>query len=172
MLCSALKWLCDHESSVRAELLHEINCLEADVRKSEEENSRTTDWLDGQFDLIQKKERLAELKRHLKQLDEGDARIAEMRQIVKKNRDRAKVHKKFQKKDHLDGDKDGVKVENEDIEDAEFLIGDEDGEEWGTGEPEESLQETSNRVKVSGTIILEIFTCFIGIMTFTKLFFH
>lgn len=157
LLCSALKWLCDHESSLRTELLDEIKDLEADVRKSEEENSRSTDWLDGQFDLIQKKERLAELKRHLKQLDDGDARIAEMRQMVKKNRDRAKVHKKFPKKTDLAGDKkDDEKVEdNEEIEDSEFIIGDdEDGNEWETGETDEDPKETSNRVKVREEIIL------------------
>lgn len=75
--------------------------------------------------MIQKKEKLVELKRQLKELDAVDARIAELRQNVKKERTKSKAHKKYVQ----NGKKDGSEVQNgeqdnDNVEDADLIIED------------------------------------------------
>lgn len=109
------------------ELEQKIQSMDADIRQSEEANSRESNWLDGQFDLIQKKEKLAELKRQLKELLAADARIAEVRQQVKKERTKAKTRKKYAQSGRREASEEGKGDEDdgEIVDDADLIIDDE-----------------------------------------------
>lgn len=133
--------------------MEEINDLEANVSESEKANARITDWLDVQFELIKKKERLADLKRQLKQLNDDDTRITEMKKAVKNDRNQTKVHrKKLAKKENLTENKETENVIDEELEDAEFFIDDEDAEK-NEYKSVKISQGTSNRVKVSEGVL-------------------
>lgn len=95
LLCGTLKWLMDHEASVRSELQQTIASLEADISKEDKLNAKSSNWLDGQFDVIQMKERLSELKRQLQQLDDHDAEIVKLQQKVKSDQKQTKMRKRF-----------------------------------------------------------------------------
>lgn len=152
LLCGSLKWLCDHERSIHSELEQKIQSVDADIRQSEEANSRESNWLDGQFDLIQKKEKLAELKRQLKELVAADARIAEVRQQVKKERTKSKARKKYAqsgRKEANDEEK-GGEDDRETVDDADLIIedqvGDYDADEVELGAQKEEAAHKGTKV--------------------------
>lgn len=79
LMCSALKWLSDHDELNRMDLLEKIHEMEQQIKTSEAENSKCDDWLSGQYDSIQKKEQLNKLREQLKAMDDYEQKVVEMR---------------------------------------------------------------------------------------------
>lgn len=79
LMCSALKWLGDHDDLNRIDLTEKIQAMEREVKVSEAENSKCDDWLSGQYESIQKKEQLNKLREQLKAMDDYERKVAEMR---------------------------------------------------------------------------------------------
>lgn len=138
---------------MRNELKQEIHTSEADIRMEDEENSRAANWLDGQFDLIQKKEKLASLKAQLNELEQIDARVTELRLKVKNEKKMAKYRRKFQTSDVVATNNDESAALNEgngDAEDADLVIDDQDiddaDEDKAWAEP--NVQRTQKAIQV------------------------
>lgn len=143
LLCGTLQWLCDHEASVRHDLQHEIGAVEAEIRKEDEENTRSLNWLDGQFDVIQKKEKLAELKQRLKELDAIDAHVDKLRLKVKSDKKRSTNRKNFVDSIGAVADNDRKNTENHTDEDADLVIEDKDSDnDDSDDEPTKTVDET------------------------------
>lgn len=124
LMCSALKWLSDHNELNRTDLNERIREMEQDVKASEAENSKTDDWLNGQHDILMKKEKLNELFEQLKAMDEYDRKVAEMKKKWK-NQITFASYKKFKDnktKDLLDADPDVSPNDAIDDDDDEFVI--------------------------------------------------
>lgn len=79
LMCSALKWLSDHDELNRIDLSEKIHEMEQQIKTSEAENSKCDDWLSGQYDSIQKKEQLNKLREQLKAMDDYEQKVADMR---------------------------------------------------------------------------------------------
>lgn len=79
LMCGALKWLLDHKNLNRIDLNEQINQLDIVIKKSEAENAKSLDWLSDQYNSLQQKEQLNELKEHLNALNEYEQKIVDMR---------------------------------------------------------------------------------------------
>lgn len=145
LMCSALKWLSDHEELNRVDLTATIQQMEKEIKAGEMENAKSDDWLGGQYDLLEKKEQLNKLLEQLKAMDEYDRKIVEMRKKWK-DQMKTKSHKKFkepQANDLLENDENKPdKVDNDD----ELVIEDDDGDDEEQDEvenvPENQFQNT------------------------------
>lgn len=127
LMCSTLKWLSDHNELNRTDLMERIRLMERDIKASQVENSKCDDWLNGQHDILLRKEQLNTLMGQLKAMDEYDRKVVEMR---KKWKEQIKTSsfRKFKgtnTKDLMDEDRDVSKNENND---DEFVIEDNDDE--------------------------------------------
>lgn len=128
---------------MRHDLQHEIGAVEAEIRKEDEENTRSLNWLDGQFDVIQKKEKLAELKQRLKELDAIDAHVDKLRLKVKSDKKRSTNRKKFVDSIGAVADNDRKNTENHTDEDADLVIEDKDSDnDDSDDEPTKTVDET------------------------------
>lgn len=78
LMCGALKWLLDHKNLNRIDLNEQINQLDIAIKKSEAENAKSLDWLSDQYNSLQQKERLNELKEQLNALNEYEQKIVDM----------------------------------------------------------------------------------------------
>lgn len=98
LMCSALKWLTDHNELNRLDLEEQIRKLELEIKNIEEENAKSIDWLSGQFDSLQKKEVLNRLRDQLASMDEYEQKVNEMNKKWKnqnQKRPNANKTKKF-----------------------------------------------------------------------------
>lgn len=127
LMCSTLKWLTDHDELNRLDLMDKIREMENRIKASEMENSKSDDWLSGQYNVLQQKEQLNTLLEQLKAMDEYDQKVADMRKKWK-NQQKTKSFKKFKdthSNDLLENDENVAKpVDNDD----EFVIEDKDDE--------------------------------------------
>lgn len=127
LMCSALKWLTDHNELNRIDLLNQIAALQLDVKLDDEKNSKATNWLDGQFDTIQKKENLRKLQKQSESIEAHDKNIQEMREKWLKQQKTNKTSKrKFASRKQNSADDLSVIEEKTDSvkndEDDDFLI--------------------------------------------------
>lgn len=146
LMCSALKWLSDHDHLNRVDLLEQIHAMELKIKAIEADNSTSTDWLSGQYDSLQKKEQLNKLVEQLKAMDEYDQKVAEMR---KKWKNQAKIATARRFKEHNSGTNPKDLFENDEMpkkveDDDEFVIEDvENDDEQETKElPENPFHDT------------------------------
>ena len=95
LMCSALKWLSDHDDLNRIDLLEKIAEMERQIKADEVENSKCDDWLSGQYDSIQKKEQLNKLREQLKAMDDYDRKVAEMRKKWKNQQKTSNGQRRF-----------------------------------------------------------------------------
>lgn len=110
---------------MRTELQQEIDTVDADVRRADEENAQAANWLDGQFEVIQKRERLAGLKRQLQELQDIDAGVERLRQKVKGDRKRSKMSRKWTTP-RADAAEDSPQPKDDEaMDDADLIIDDE-----------------------------------------------
>lgn len=79
LMCSTLKWLIDHDQLNRVDLRDQIIALKAEIAESERENAAARDWLDGQFDALQKKSNLVRMEKQLDAMEVHDRTVSEMR---------------------------------------------------------------------------------------------
>lgn len=86
LMSSSLKWFTENQICVRDDLKERILMLEKEVQSMEEKNKKSTDWLDGQYDTLQKRQQMNELKTQLSLMDEYDKRIAELKEKWVKNK--------------------------------------------------------------------------------------
>lgn len=149
-MCSALKWLSDHNELNRTNLKERIQEMEKDVKASEAENSKSNDWLSGQHDILMKKEKLNELIEQLKAMDEYDRKVAEMKQKWK-NQIESASHRKFKDtkaKDLLDAEPDVSKNDANDNDDNEFVI-EENEDDDDEDEAQDSVDSKFEHTKVT-----------------------
>lgn len=152
-MCGALKWLNDHDEMNKKDLQQRIAATALDIRAAEERNAKESNWLDGQYDSIQKKETLAALKKQMDATEEYQAKLLKMRENTLKQqkltgKDR-KTFKRHQTPDQSDlFDKENEEKSNQDDED-EYIIQELDD----LDEPDE---DTGDRVDFRDT---KIFFC-------------
>lgn len=79
LMCSTLKWLSDHDQLNQVNLREQILALKAEIAESEKENAAATDWLNGQYDALQKKSDLLKLEKQLDAMEMHDRTVSEMR---------------------------------------------------------------------------------------------
>lgn len=80
LTCGSLKWLLDHENAIKNFDENKILELEADIKKSEDENEgKLVDWIDDQYGIIKKKESLIVLKKKIDLRKEYERSIEEIR---------------------------------------------------------------------------------------------
>lgn len=79
LMCSTLKWLSDHDALTRVDLREQIAAMQVEIADSEKTNAKATDWLDGQFDALQKKNNLLKMKQQLEAMETHDRTVSEMR---------------------------------------------------------------------------------------------
>lgn len=131
LMCSALKWLSDHDELNRVNLMEQIQEMELKIKAIEAENSKSNDWLTGQYDSLQKKEQLNKLVEQLKAMDEYDRKVADMRKRWKNQAKMAKARRFPEQnsnpnaKDLFENDENTPKVEDDD----EFVIEDNDNDD-------------------------------------------
>lgn len=127
LMCSALKWLSDHDALNREDLAERIRQLEISIKASEAQNSKSDDWLTGQYDSLQKKEELNKLLEQMKAMDEYDHKVMVMRKKWK-NRQTTKKINKFKDKNskELLGDEENTAMPSND---DDLVIEDSDNEE-------------------------------------------
>lgn len=65
ILCGAIKWQKDNSNLNRIDLNDQIQQLAKDIKQCEEKNALSDSWLDGQYETLQKKEKLNEMKEKL-----------------------------------------------------------------------------------------------------------
>lgn len=146
LMCSALKWLSDHDQLNRLDLTEKIREMEKSIKASETENSKSIDWLSGQYDVLQQKEQLNTLLQQLKAMDEYEQKVAEMRKKWK-NQQKAQLSRKFKDapiQNLLENN------ENEDKpadNDDEFVIEDKDDEDE-QDEVEDAIENQFENTKV------------------------
>lgn len=147
LMCSALKWLTDHDELNRMDLMEKIREMEKSIKASEMENSKSDDWLSGQYNVLQQKEQLNTLLEQLKAMDEYDQKVADMRKKWK-NQHKTKSFKKFEDthpNDLLKNDENEPKpIDNDD----EFVIEDKDDENE-QDEIEDVIENQFHNTKVS-----------------------
>lgn len=130
LMCSALKWLSDHDELNRMDLAEKIHEMELQIKASEAENSKSDDWLSGQYDSIQKKEQLNKLREQLKAMDDYDRKVAEMRKKWKnqmktsagQRRYKAATSTTANEKELLENDENAVKPTGGDGNDDDDLV--------------------------------------------------
>lgn len=153
LMCSALKWLSDHDELNRADLLETIRLLELDIKASEAKNAAADDWLTGQYDSLQKKDELNKLLEQLKAMDEYDRKVAEMRKKWKNQlksssiRNFKNIHSASNTKDLLDDSENQPKTANDD---DDLVLQDEDNDDDDNEQPtDDSTNCTFHDTKVS-----------------------
>lgn len=147
LMCSTLKWLTDHDELNRMDLTEKIREMEKSIKASEMENSKSDDWLSGQYNVLQQKEQLNTLLEQLKAMDEYDQKVADMRKKWK-NQQKTQSFKKFKDthpNDLLENDENEPKpVDNDD----EFVIEDKDDDNE-QDEIEDVIENQFHNTKVS-----------------------
>lgn len=132
LMCSALKWLTDHNELNRLDLEEQIRKLELEIKTIEEENARSTDWLSGQYDSLQKKEVLNRLRDQLGSMDEYEQKVNEMRKKWK-NQNQKRAHtnktKKFTEPKELLDEIENVENKIVFVDDDELIIEDIEGDD-------------------------------------------
>lgn len=145
LMCSALKWLSDHDALNRSDLLNRIQQLEREIKKSEEDTAKSIDWLSDQSELIQKKDELNVLRDQLTAMNEYEQKVNEMRKKWQNQQNTEKKSRKYgvQSKSSKDlFDEVEPKSNVDTAEDDELIIDDADDD--GDGDAEE-LAENEKR---------------------------
>lgn len=150
-MCAALKWLHDHDELNKQDLQQQITTMTQEIRAIEERNAKESNWLDVQYDSIQKKEALARLKKQMDAIEEYHTKLTKMREnVLKQQKLLGKDKKNFksiQKTSEGDlFDKENDKKSNLDDED-EYVI-----EE--PGDLDEFSEDTEDQVNFRDTKIL------------------
>lgn len=138
LMCSALKWLSDHNDLNRTDLMEQIREMEKDVKAKEAENSKSDDWLSGQHNILLKKAKLNGLFEQLKAMDEYDRKVVEMK-MKWKNQIETSSYKKYKDSNAnnlLDTEQD---VQKSDENDDEFVI-----EENDNDDEDEQIQDVTD----------------------------
>lgn len=156
LMCSALKWLTDHNELNRLDLEEQIRKLTLEIKTIEDENAKSSDWLSGQYDSLQKKEILNRLRDQLASMDEYEQKVNEMRKKWKdqnKGSHTNKTKKFTESKELLD------EVENnenkETLDDDELIIEDiEDEDKEDLDEIEDVMEKRFQDTKVIPLAIL------------------
>lgn len=86
LMSSALRWLHDNRTCIRDDFGERIDSLGKEIQCLETKHKKSSDWLDGQYDTLQKRQKLAEFKSQLALMDEQDRRVDELREKGKKRR--------------------------------------------------------------------------------------
>lgn len=151
LMCSALKWLSDHDELHRADLSETVREMELDIKKSEAENSKADDWLTGQYDSLQKKEELNKLLEQLKAMDEYDRKVVEMRKKWK-NQMKSSSIRRFKdtnsnsnQKDLLD---DSENIPNPVHDDDDLVLQDNDDDDESEEAPDDLKENPFRDTKV------------------------
>ena len=79
LTCAALKWLEDHETLVRSELLQRLHETQKEVLKLEKESRESSDWLTMHSKTSEQRQELLDLNNLQKLLDEYDEKLKEMK---------------------------------------------------------------------------------------------
>lgn len=77
ILCGAIKWQKDNLNLNHIDLNDQIQQLEKDIKQCEEKNALSDSWLDGQYETLQKKEQLNEMKKKLETWNKYEQMIKE-----------------------------------------------------------------------------------------------
>lgn len=85
ILCGALKWQNDNRTLSRADLVGQLEHMEATIKQCEEETAQRDNWLTGQYDTIQKKQQLNDMRQNLHAWDEYEQMIEETRRNWQNN---------------------------------------------------------------------------------------
>lgn len=127
-MCGALKWLNDHDAISKTDLMQQISAMTLDIQTAEEQTVKQSNWLDGQYDTIQKKGKLAAFKKHLDAIEQYEQKLKNMRENVLKQqknngRDR-KNFKRSQKTTEADDlfEKENTQAPREELDEDEFVI--------------------------------------------------
>ena len=83
LTCGSLTWFLDHKNLLIKELQESIDRKSIELKKTEEENASSTDWINGNFAAIKLKQQINELKRIQQLLKENEERIKELQQLHK-----------------------------------------------------------------------------------------
>lgn len=159
LMCSALKWLSDHDELNRLDLSEQIKRLEVEIKKMEEENAKSMDWLSGQYDSMQKKEELNSLKDQLSSMEEYERKVCDMRKKWQRKegpRSRKFSNSSKNPKDLLDEattNENNPNIGNGD--DDELIIGDNDDDDETETPEDDNLDEKRFRdTKVNNSKII------------------
>lgn len=153
LMCSTLKWLTDDKQLNRENLLEQIREMELDIKASEVANSKSDDWLTGQYDSLQKKEKLNTLLEQLKAMDEYDRKVSEMQKRWKNNQKMKSIrrHKETNVKELLDDQENQPKPIDDDDEFVIEDIGKDDDDDEAEEVPENQFRNTKVSFKVFKT---------------------
>lgn len=117
LICSALKWLIDYESLIKQELTNECTNLQNEIDQINKNTNKNFDWINEQFDNIQKKEKLFQLKQLLTEILKYDEEIINLK--TKINLEKKKIWKQNNKKTNelfvLKKSIDNIKDEDDEI---------------------------------------------------------
>lgn len=143
LMCSTLKWLTDNDQLNRTDLVEQIHQMELDIKACDVENSKSDDWLTGQYDSLQKKEKLNGLVEQLKAMDEYERKVTEMRKKWKNHQKTMSARKRrdTNAKDLLDDQENLPKPADDD---DEFVIQDDSD---GDDEPDDIEEIPQNQFR-------------------------
>lgn len=159
LMCSTLKWLNDHDQLNRVDLREQIIALQTEIADGERTNATATDWLDGQFDALQKKGELVKMKKLLEAMEAHDRIVIEMRSKWQQQQQKSAAGRRaFAKRrksveDLLEVvDEDGMKTDGSGGSgdgDDEFAIDDSDDDDTATEPDPEDEEKRYHDSKVS-----------------------
>lgn len=158
-MCSTLKWLIDDDQLKREDIREQIALLQAEVADSERANATATDWLDGQFDALQKKGDLVKMKNQLDAMEAHDRKVSETRtkwqqqQQQLKNGGRRELAKRKRSAEDLLEELDADGKQKVQGSDDEFAIDDSDDDD--EAEPDAGNEENrylDNKVSACSSI--------------------
>lgn len=147
LMSSSLKWLNDDKISIREDLKEKISILENEIHSLEEKHKKSTNWLDGQFDTLQKRQQLNELKNQLTLMIEYDKKICELKEQWKEKRKLNEIRQ--QKYKEVDS-KHEVLMESS-VENDEFIV--EEDSDDDENEMEETDQNKYHEAKVNTNLL-------------------
>uniref|UniRef100_A0A336KTI8 DNA 5'-3' helicase n=1 Tax=Culicoides sonorensis TaxID=179676 RepID=A0A336KTI8_CULSO len=122
LTCGALTWLIEHETAVSIELEEKINTLSNEIKKLDLESSKSNDWINGQYETLQLKQKLSEVKSELDSLLEYKKWIKDIRSNREIENEIKKFIKNKENNDEMFDDKQ-THIDTNDSDD-EFLIND------------------------------------------------
>lgn len=135
LMCSTLKWLSDHDQLCREELRDRIVAMQSKISEDEKTNAAAVDWLDGQFDALQKKADLVKMKKQLEAMEAHDRNHSEMRAKWQQRQQRGAARREFTKRKQSNedlfeaSDSDRKPNNGSEQDDDEFVITDSDADD-------------------------------------------
>jgi chromosome transmission fidelity protein 1 len=146
-LCGSLKWLFDYENLVESELKKQIESLNLEVFELIKQSKASNDWINEQFELIQKRQELAQLQKYSDRLNNYNKKIDDIRKQIQEESKRKFKNRPLKNEEKL-----------LDVEEETEELADEETDDFGiqNESSDEEFEEETDEEKYSN---IKIYFC-------------